>query len=111
MLVRKAVAAASITTLMTAGLGLATAAPASAAPTVTNQISQDLRGQLALLDDVDLVVVNLDGVQLISVVVDDINVVALNNIVVQALNNINVNVQNIDVDVDIEDNVLIIDIL
>jgi hypothetical protein len=110
MLVRKAVAAASITTLMTAGLGLATAAPASAAPSLTNQIRQDV-GNLALLDDVDLVVVDLGGGQLVNIEVDNINVVALNNIVVQVLNNVNVNIQDINIDVDIEDNVLIIDVL
>lgn len=37
MLVRKTLAAASVTTLMTAGLGFATAAPASAATNNNNQ--------------------------------------------------------------------------
>ena len=105
MLVRKAVAAASITTLMTAGLGLATAAPAAAAPSVADQVRQDV-GDLALLRNVDVVLIEVDG-RLINVEVQNLNIVALNNI----LNNVVVNVEDINIDVDITRNVLIIDVL
>ena len=107
MLVRKAVAAASIT-LMTAGLGLVTATPASAAPTLVNQISQQLRGDLALLNDVNAVIVN--G-QLINVDVDNLTVVALNNIVIDVIDDVNVNIQDVTVDVDIVGNTVIVDVL
>jgi hypothetical protein len=110
MLVRKAVAAASITTLMTAGLGLATAAPASAAPSLSQQISQDLGRTLPRLSDVDLVVIDIGG-QLINVQVDDLTVVALNNVVVEILNNVDVDIRDINVDVNIEDNVVFVDVL
>ncbi len=110
MLVRKAVAAASIT-LMTAGLGLATAAPASAAPTLINQIAQDLRGDLPLLRDVDLVIIDLGGGRLINIDVDELTVVELNNVVIEILNDLDINIQDINIDVDITDNVVIIDVL
>jgi hypothetical protein len=111
MLVRKAVVAASITTLMAGGLGLAAAAPASAAPSVTQVVTSQDVGNLTLLRNVDVVVVDLGDGQLINIEVQNLTLVALNNIVAQVLNNVNVNVEDINIDVDITRNVLIIDVL
>ena len=105
MLVRKAIAAASVTALMTAGLGFAAAAPASAAPTLVTQITQDLGGQLRLLRNVNQLVINLPDGGVINVDVNNLTVVALNNI----LNNLTVTIQNIDVN--IVGNTVIVDVL
>jgi hypothetical protein len=67
-------------------------------------------GQPRLLPDRGLINVNgqLINVEDVVVNVENINIEALNDIVVNVLNDVNVNIQNIDVDVNIEDNVVVV---
>jgi hypothetical protein len=98
------------------GLTLVLAGPATGAsavgPELRSQIAQELRGDLGDLGDVELVAIDFHGglvnIEDVVVNVENINIEALNDIVVNVLNDVNVNIQNIDVDVNIEDNVVVV---
>jgi hypothetical protein len=122
------VAAASGVTLVLAGP--ATGAFA-AGPELKSEIAQELRGDLGDLGDVNVLEIDLSDLEIniqdvlndidvddvievngdvIEIDVDNLNVVALNDIVVEVLNDLDVNIEDVDVDVDIEDNVVVVDV-
>ncbi len=93
-----------------AALALGAPATAHAAPSLTSQIAQELRGDLGDLQDIDVVQVDLDG-ELINIEVDNLNVEALNDVVVEVLNDLDIDIQDVDVDVDIlNDSVVVVDV-